>query len=1428
MTMILTKQEIEEFIVPSKPIPPKPYSQKIMDILAKYNVKITPKDMSEFWVINIPHDVQDCRDTINNFRSQFVHKTIKVNVNVRTYYYNYISSFVDIISFIKELYFDELKLKRNNIGKAYRTNFSLGVVTESFDPTADRYLYSIKYPDKFYYFTESIAANHRQVSYPTVLDKKTLYENVLHKITEEDVARWLTKNLDKSNVRVIGVISLVVKKILLSSFIGCGNVQLPKHIINMKSITSLQNIENNLCFFACIALSEGCRKDRYMMRTLELYKEYYGIKENGKKLNNEILKTYPGIVVTFLDKKEKLHVFDEIDKYEEFNKSVAINIVSIEEVEDGKTSCLPLRVSKYNTDDNRKMVHLNLYLNHFSYINEGKIDNLIGFDCNRCGKRFYESRNLVEHRKVCSKEIEISYDSKSKIFYKERNFIAELYDDYNVALLDNVGVFFAYDYIITFDLEAINITLNEDSETKIKYLTEQRALSYSVISNVPGFTKAIFKWFLNPKDLVVSLFEDFDAIQKVAKNLSILKVKPLFDKLETLLASHPNDYKIKNDLDNLKKWCNQIPILGFNSSGYDINILLGDGFIHEIIKRAGTKQDKKQDTFIIKNGKKYKAICTEQFRFLDQMLYCAMGTSLSGFLKAYSSNTEDQKFIFPYAWLNDYNKLKVKIIDIPIDAFNSILRNTRISENDFDEFRKTCAENNLVTVLDLLEYYNNKDVEPFLKACLKYKELYYNFKIDVYKDAFTLSGIAAKMLNLFSFPPDIFYFKKPKLNKSAEAIVISKAKLEGYQRSDIDKFKRSVEIDINKLQNLFRSQNYRCLYCWVKLKTNNWSLDRMENDNIHSLENCVLSCIECNKARSNIPIKRFYKTKTLERIVKHKLLDTIVIINEENKDVFQSIKANIIGGPSIVFHRYAETNKSMIQRIHYDSENKKWYHDSFGKMVKKIIGYDANALYLYCIAQPMLCGELKYIPLKNTKTYMTQMQEIINDVMNDKLFGIIDCNIEVPENLYEYFAEFPPLFINVEYSSDRGGEYMKNVIEKVLHRKHFSERKLISTMRARGLFKTNLIKWYLSHGLKITSMRGYIPAIKSAIYKNFVDWVSNSRRKGDVEVIDKNGNKTKPYQVLGDNAKNIGNSAFGQTIMNKEKHKKVEFVNEDKFNKKRTSFWFCDAEEFSVNRLEGIDDPDMLMMYAEEGITDQDERVYEVQSLKKSIKQDMPIQIGFSIMQDAKLRMLEFYYDFLDKYIHRSNFQLIQMDTDSMYMSIAEKDFDDLVKQELKEEYYNIKHMFIPVSEACRCKKCVNNPNIKSETMYQKRTPGLFKIEKTGHAMIALSSKCYYLLDNEISINQDKDKIASKGAQQSRHLDTTNKVALDNNLTKTLSWANYYNCLFNNQIVNGENSGLRYDDKMMRLYTQNKTMLSPIYVKRVVDDNGIHTYPLIM
>ena len=81
---------------------------------------------------------------------------------------------------------------------------------------------------------------------------------------------------------------------------------------------------------------------------------------------------------------------------------------------------------------------------------------------------------------------------------------------------------------------------------------------------------------------------------------------------------------------------------------------------------------------------------------------------------------------------------------------------------------------------------------------------------------------------------------------------------------------------------------------------------------------------------------------------------------------------------------------------------------------------------------------------------------------------------------------------------------------------------------------------------------------------------------------------------------------------------------------------------------------------------------------KRVIKHDLPVQIGFWVYQLAKLRMLSFHFDLIDRYIDREDYNLLEMDTDSLYMAISGLTLDDIVKPELRNEWVVEKKKWFP------------------------------------------------------------------------------------------------------------------------------------------------------
>ena len=75
---------------------------------------------------------------------------------------------------------------------------------------------------------------------------------------------------------------------------------------------------------------------------------------------------------------------------------------------------------------------------------------------------------------------------------------------------------------------------------------------------------------------------------------------------------------------------------------------------------------------------------------------------------------------------------------------------------------------------------------------------------------------------------------------------------------------------------------------------------------------------------------------------------------------------------------------------------------------KKIIGYDANSLYLYCSGDVMPCG--KETLIVNEKSFdQKRIAKLSQGVLEGKGFGFALVDIEGTDELYEKLSEIVPL-----------------------------------------------------------------------------------------------------------------------------------------------------------------------------------------------------------------------------------------------------------------------------------------------------------------------------------------------------------------------------------------------------------------------------------
>ena len=320
------------------------------------------------------------------------------------------------------------------------------------------------------------------------------------------------------------------------------------------------------------------------------------------------------------------------------------------------------------------------------------------------------------------------------------------------------------------------------------------------------------------------------------------------------------------------------------------------------------------------------------------------------------------------------------------------------------------------------------------------------------------------------------------------------------------------------------------------------------------------------------------------------------------------LKTGMEVGSAQVFTRYREKDITRI-RSHV--------HEEKSKLTKGVIGYDANSLYLYCSGGVMPCG--KDALAVNKKPFdQKKITKFSKDVFKGKVFGFPQVDIEVPDELYDRFCEMSPLFVVQEILDRDIPEEMKIYKETTGRKTVKGTKKLLGVMKAKKIvLYTPLIELYLQHDLRLTAVHQLIECEPGMPFSWFPEEEANARREADNDP---------PKKQLGNVTKLKGNSFYWKMIKDLGRHKSTKFTRKKMcVDKALRSLFFDHLEETGG--------------------------AYEIKELKRSVMIKRPYQCGIAVYQLAKLRMLEFYYDFQDKYFSRQDFELCYIDIDSFYLA---------------------------------------------------------------------------------------------------------------------------------------------------------------------------------
>ena len=236
---------------------------------------------------------------------------------------------------------------------------------------------------------------------------------------------------------------------------------------------------------------------------------------------------------------------------------------------------------------------------------------------------------------------------------------------------------------------------------------------------------------------------------------------------------------------------------------------------------------------------------------------------------------------------------------------------------------------------------------------------------------------------------------------------------------------------------------------------------------------------------------------------------------------------------------------------------------------------------------------IRYLPAYFQKHRHSLSEErVLCDVKNGSLFGMVEVDIEVPDHLYSHFEEMSPIFCTCDVPLQVMGPVMQEHI-RAYNLSVKPRRLLVGGMKAeRILLLTPLLRWYLEHGLVVSKVHQVIEFSPQNCFEQFKEQVSEARRKGD---------QSPDKLLIGDTMKLLGNSAYGSMIMDQEKHQKIEYA--------------------KGNRNIAL----KVNLPTFKKLEDLGEDFAEIELMKAKQKLNLPIQIGFAILQYAKLKMLEWY-----------------------------------------------------------------------------------------------------------------------------------------------------------------------------------------------------------
>ena len=541
------------------------------------------------------------------------------------------------------------------------------------------------------------------------------------------------------------------------------------------------------------------------------------------------------------------------------------------------------------------------------------------------------------------------------------------------------------------------------------------------------------------------------------------------------------------------------------------------------------KLHREKKPLVIKKGQSYQLIQTKQFRFLDVCSYLAPGVSYQKFLEMYG--IAENKSFFPYEFLDSPEMLEYLGLP-PKEAFYSRLKgcNTlgadpeEISRN-YNALKEVWASHEMVTLRDLLVFYNVVDVRPGKEAISKMIRFYKEDKrIDLFKSAISVPGVARNILFRTAKEQNAFFYSFSK--NESEIYRDFKASITGgisqvfcrYAEKGKTHIRRNKDHPVALVRGFDSNSLY--LYCLSKPCPSGRMIHRTVGD----------------KFRPRCELKQFYAIDYLDYVAQKEntFIEHKWNVGERRIGPFMvDGYTETPSGEKIVYEAYGCwfhchppegcPITSKIQNENWLKNQEKVYNRTLEREeYLKYHGFKVKCVW-ECQLNAMKRDDPEYKEFVDNRwrsclKYQPSKQDILDAVLSSEFYGFLMIDVCVPrewnsivknrhdfkerfENVtpWDFFKNLPPLFMNISLEFEQFSEHMKQYM--ITHKLPQHPRQLlVSGMSAEKLLvNSELVKFYLEYGLEITTVHSVYEFRPHSCFKVFQEHITEDRRSGSNE-----------------------------------------------------------------------------------------------------------------------------------------------------------------------------------------------------------------------------------------------------------------------------------------------------------------------------------------